>query len=106
MNNQICGLNYLDVIIRKGAIPLGRLESKFPVTMGVEAAGIVKKIGDKVDGVAVGERVAYVVIGSGECVMFTQLCTFHGNCTDRILNMAIAYNISLQELKKPKALKL
>ena len=106
MNNQICGLNYLDVVIRKGAIPLGRLGSTFPFTMGVEAAGIVEKIGDKVDGVAVGERVAYVVIGSGECVMFTQLCTFHGNCTDRILNMAIAYNISLQELKKPKALKL
>ena len=71
MNNQICGLNYLDVIIRKGAIPLGRLGSKFPVTMGVEAAGIVEKIGDKVDGVAVGERVAYVVIGSGEYFMFT-----------------------------------
>ena len=71
MNNQICGLNYLDVIIRKGAIPLGRLGSTFPFTMGVEAAGIVEKIGDKVDGVAVGERVAYVVIGSGEYVMFT-----------------------------------
>ena len=73
MNNQICGLNYLDVVIRKGAIPLGRLGSTFPFTMGVEAAGIliVEKIGDKVDGVAVGERVAYVVIGSGEYVMFT-----------------------------------
>ena len=39
--------------------------------MGVEAAGIVEKIGDKVDGVAVGERVAYVAIGSGEYFMFT-----------------------------------
>ena len=67
MNNQICGLNYLDVVIRKGAIPLGRLGSTFPFTMGVEAAGIVEKIGDKVDGVAVGDRVGYVVIGSGEC---------------------------------------
>ena len=71
MNNQICGLNYLDVVIRKGAIPLGRLGSTFPFTMGVEAAGIVEKIGDKVDGVAVGERVAYVAIGSGEYFMFT-----------------------------------
>ena len=103
MNNQICGLNYLDVVIRKGAFPLGRLGSTFPLTMGVEAAGIVEKIGDKVDGVAVGERVAYVVAGSGECFMFTALCTSHENCTDRILNMAIAYNISLQELKKTKA---
>lgn len=106
MKNQICGLNYLDIIITKGLqLSLESLGSTFPVTMGVEAAGIVEKIGDKVDGVAVGERVAYVVIGSGEYFMFTQLCTSHGNCTDRILNMAITYNISLQELKKMKALK-
>lgn len=73
MNNQICGLNYLDVLVRKGAIPLEKLESKFPVTLGVEAAGTVEEVGDKVEGVVVGERVAYVVIGSGECFMFTQL---------------------------------
>ena len=50
--------------------------------MGVEAAEIVEKIGDKVDGVAVGERVAYVVIGSGECFVFTlvHLCIFWIRC--------------------------
>ena len=68
MKNQICGLNYLDIIITRGLqLSLESLGSTFPVTMGVEAAGIVEKIGDKVDGVAVGDRVGYVVIGSGEC---------------------------------------
>ena len=72
MKNQICGLNYVDVIITKGLeLSLESLGSTFPVTMGVEAAGIVEKIGDKVAGVGVGERVAYVVLGSGECFMFT-----------------------------------
>ncbi|XP_073243009.1 quinone oxidoreductase 1-like [Porites lutea] len=65
VKNQICGLNYLDIIITKGLqLSLESLGSTFPVTMGVEAAGIVEKIGDKVDGVAVGDRVGYVVIGS------------------------------------------
>lgn len=66
MKNQICGLNYLDVIIRKGFISVERLGSQFPVTVGVEAAGTVETLGDKVDGLAVGDRVAYAFIGSGE----------------------------------------
>ena len=66
MKNEICGLNYLDVIIRKGFMPVSRLGSQFPVTVGVEAAGTVEKLGSKVEGLAVGERVAFVVIGSGE----------------------------------------
>lgn len=91
MNNQICGLNYLDVLVRKGAIPLEKLGSKFPVTLGVEAAGTVEEVGDKVEGVVVGERVAYVVIGSGECFMFTQLV----HLMEIVLTeyyMAITYN--------------
>ena len=47
-------------------IPLERQGPMFPVTLGVEAAGTVEKIGDKVDGMAVGERVAYTFIGSGK----------------------------------------
>ena len=97
MNNQICGLNYLDVLVRKGAIPLEKLGSKFPVTLGVEAAGTVEEVGDKVEGVVVGERVAYVVIGSGECFIFYTACTSHGNCTDRILH---GHHIQLNLLKR------
>ena len=79
MKNQICGLNYLDIIITRGLqLSLESLGSTFPVTMGVEAAGIVEKIGDKVDGVAVGDRVGYVVIGSGECPVYPQIRCYNG----------------------------
>ena len=69
MKNKICGLNYLDVAIRKGFFPLSKLgASTFPITMGVEAAGTVEKLGAKVEGLTVGERVAFVFIGSGTLI--------------------------------------
>lgn len=70
MKNEICGLNYLDVIIRNGVFPLSRVGSQFPVTVGVEAAGTVEKVGGNVDGVTVGERVAFAVIGSGKLIIY------------------------------------
>jgi len=72
IKNEICGLNYLDVVIRKGLIP--SLGSKFPLTAGVEAAGIVEKLGAKVGSVAVGERVAFTVVGSGELKRYRGIC--------------------------------
>ena len=78
MKNQICGLNYLDVQIRKGLFPLDRLGGQSPLTVGVEAAGTVEKLGNKVDGLAVGERVAYVLIGSGERgLLFAYISIFY-----------------------------
>lgn len=59
-------MNFLEVMIRKGALPLKAVGSGFPLTMGVEAAGIVEKIGANVTGITKGERVAYAVIGSGK----------------------------------------
>ena len=78
IKNEICGLNYLDVVIRKGLIQ--SLRSNFPLTVGVEAAGIVEKLGAKVGSVAVGERVAFTVVGSGElnrCRGESRACFFH-----------------------------
>ena len=37
-----------------------------PATAGVEGAGIVEKLGPGTEGVARGDRVAYVHVGSGE----------------------------------------
>lgn len=65
VKNEICGLNYLEVMIRDGYLPLEALRSGFPLTMGVEAAGIVETVGANVSGVTKGERVAYAVVGSG-----------------------------------------
>ena len=66
VKNEICGLNYLDVLVRNGALPLKAVGSGFPLIMGVEAAGTVEKIGVNVTSVTKGERVAYAVVGSGK----------------------------------------
>jgi NADPH2:quinone reductase len=48
------GLNFIDVYHRTGLYPL-----ELPFTPGVEAAGVVEAVGQGVDGVKVGDRVAY-----------------------------------------------
>lgn len=89
IKNEICGLNYLDVVIRKGFIQ--PLRSNVPLTVGVEAAGIVEKLGTKVGSVAVGERVAFAVVGSGELNRHTgkcHACFFH-NIASFIVDQAV-----------------
>ena len=49
------GLNYIDVYFRTGLYPAPQL----PFTPGMEGAGTVLAVGDGVDHVAVGDRVAY-----------------------------------------------
>ncbi len=50
------GLNFIDVYERTGLYP-----SKLPTGLGHEAAGVIEAIGPKVQGFAVGDRVAYVL---------------------------------------------
>lgn len=50
-----CGLNYIDVYGRSGMYPVGDL----PAIIGMEAVGVVEALGDGVDGLSVGDRVAY-----------------------------------------------
>ena len=49
------GLNFIDVYHRSGLYPLPAL----PATIGMEAAGVVEAVGDGVDDLAVGDRIAY-----------------------------------------------
>ncbi|MDH3659263.1 MAG: quinone oxidoreductase [Alphaproteobacteria bacterium] len=49
------GLNYIDVYFRTGLYPAPSL----PFTPGLEAAGVVEAVGEGVDDLAVGDRVAY-----------------------------------------------
>ena len=61
LKQTACGLNYIDVYVRSGLYPLGDL----PAVIGMEGVGVVDALGDGVDSLAVGDRVAYpMVLGS------------------------------------------
>ena len=49
------GLNYIDVYQRTGLYPVGEL----PQTLGMEAAGVVEAVGEGVQALSPGDRVAY-----------------------------------------------
>jgi NADPH2:quinone reductase len=55
------GLNFIDVYHRTGLYPLPGL----PATPGMEGAGVVTAVGEGVDEVAVGDRVAYAGLPPG-----------------------------------------
>ena len=57
LKQTACGLNYIDVYGRTGLYPV----AGFPAILGMEAAGIVEAIGEGVDTLAVGDRVAYAM---------------------------------------------
>ena len=54
MRHTAIGLNMSDTYRRRGVYPL-----KLPVIVGSEGAGVVTALGPDVDGLAVGERIAY-----------------------------------------------
>ncbi|PNU03762.1 alcohol dehydrogenase catalytic domain-containing protein [Novosphingobium guangzhouense] len=51
------GINYVDVMVRKGLYPM-----RLPATPGFEAAGVVDAVGPGVTGFAPGDRVAYFFV--------------------------------------------
>jgi len=55
LQQTACGLNYIDVYGRSGMYPVGDL----PAVIGMEGVGRVDAIGDGVDGLSAGDRVAY-----------------------------------------------
>jgi NADPH2:quinone reductase len=61
LRQSACGLNYIDVYGRSGMYPVGDL----PAVIGMEASGVVEAVGDGVDSLAAGDRVAYpMTLGS------------------------------------------
>lgn len=57
---EAAGLNYIDVYYRTGAY-----HSSLPITLGMEAAGVVAAVAPDVQGIEVGQRVAYTgVLGA------------------------------------------
>ena len=57
LRQSACGLNYIDVYGRTGLYPVG----EFPAVLGMEAVGVVDAVGEGVDTLFVGDRVAYAM---------------------------------------------
>ena len=55
VRQTFAGLNYIDTYLRSGLYPLATM----PAVLGREAAGVVETMGDGVDTLRVGDRVAY-----------------------------------------------
>ena len=60
IETKAIGLNYIDTYHRSGSYPL-----PLPSGIGVEASGIIKKIGSKVKNLSVGDSVAYAGLPIG-----------------------------------------
>ena len=60
IEHEAIGVNYLDVMQRKGAAPV-----PIPGGLGLEAAGRVASIGPGVSDISTGDRVAYILGGPG-----------------------------------------
>ena len=54
VEHKAVGLNYIDIYQRTGLYPL-----ELPTALGVEASGVVTQVGDGVEHLKVGDRVAY-----------------------------------------------
>jgi len=54
IRHHACGLNYIDVYQRTGLYPFA-----MPLTLGMEAAGVVEAVGEGVTHLKVGDRAAY-----------------------------------------------
>jgi NADPH2:quinone reductase len=55
LRQTACGLNFIDIYQRDGLYPAGKL----PAVLGMEAAGVVEALGEGVEHLVVGDRVAY-----------------------------------------------
>ena len=54
IRHEACGLNYIDVYQRTGLYP-----NKFPLTLGMEGAGVIEAVGEGVTHLKAGDRAAY-----------------------------------------------
>lgn len=61
LRQTACGLNYIDIYMRTGVYPLAEL----PAVPGMEAAGVVEELGEGVNELAIGDRVAYAMAVGG-----------------------------------------
>ncbi|WP_395455189.1 quinone oxidoreductase family protein [Azospirillum melinis] len=61
LRHAAAGVNFVDIYHRTGLYPL----PAYPATLGVEGAGVVEAVGPGVEGLAVGDRVAWAGLPAG-----------------------------------------
>ncbi len=65
IRNYAGAVNFIDTIIRRGEMPEGMMPA-LPHLPGVEGAGVVEGLGEGVEGITIGDRVAWMgPIGAG-----------------------------------------
>jgi NADPH2:quinone reductase len=70
LRHEAIGVNYIDTMFRQGVFPVS-----LPSVPGVEGAGIVEAVGPGVEGIQVGDRVAYFLApGSYAAVRLVSAC--------------------------------
>jgi len=70
VKNHFCGVNFIDIMCRKGF-----MSQRFGVneTMGFEGSGVVEKVGEGVQDLAVGDKVAYMGLGVGKTSYYIEV---------------------------------
>jgi len=110
VQQKACGLNYIDIYFRSGYYP-----QPLPGGIGMEASGIVEKVGDGVQHVKAGDRVAYAgrptgayaqarIMLQGLTVQYLLNDTYKVQKGDTVLFHAIAGGVGLIALQWLKAI--
>ncbi|KAI8818326.1 quinone oxidoreductase [Fimicolochytrium jonesii] len=66
VKNFVAGVNFIDTNVRKGAMP-----AKLPLTVGMEGAGVVEKVGEGVTDFVPGDKAAYVGVNLHSYAQYT-----------------------------------
>ena len=94
------GLNYIDVYFRDGTYP----SKNFPVTDGMEGAGVVEAVGPDTDYVKPGDRVSYcMVLGAyaeRRVIDASKLIVLPGNVSDEQAAAMTLRGLTVQYLAK------
>ena len=76
IRHEACGLNFIDVYQRTGLYP-----NALPLTLGMEAAGVVEAVGEGVTHLAAGDRAAYASMPPGA---YSQVRVMPARCVVRL----------------------
>ena len=98
VEHKAIGLNYIDIYQRTGLYPL-----ELPTALGVEASGIVTKVGDDVTHLHVGDRVAYACAQPGSYsdvrnLLAEQVCKLPDDVSYKIAAAVMLKGLTVQYL--------